>query len=166
MRILTVIRHGKAGNQGAGMSDFDRPLTARGARDARRMAASLKARLAPPDLFVISPSARTTATCRLIAAAFGTPDEAVRAEVELYLAPLDVVFQVLRRLPPDVSHAVLVGHNPGLAELVDTLLPEPLGRLPTCGVVSLALALDHWSGLRPRPALTAAPLVLSPREAE
>jgi phosphohistidine phosphatase len=131
-RYLWILRHGKAASDPPwGGTDRERPLTARGRRDAR----ALGARLASPDPFydlegipkpefvVCSAAVRTRQTADLVADAFGgqLPFDSYRS---LYQADTDVVLQYLREIDEGVKSTLLVGHNPTMFQLAWELLQE------------------------------------------
>ncbi len=75
MKQLTLIRHAKSSWSDLSRGDFDRPLNARGLRDAPRMGAHLKeAGLAPVDRIVSSPALRARTTAECIAEALGVDE--------------------------------------------------------------------------------------------
>ena len=138
MKRLTLVRHAKSSWAAPASPDRDRVLTDRGERDARMMGRRLVARKARPSLLVSSPAARAQATARAIAAALAYPAEFLQFEDQLYLASLDELIELVRGQRDDFSDLMLVGHNPGLTDLVNRLLPEQaLDNLPTAGVVAI-----------------------------
>jgi phosphohistidine phosphatase len=147
LRRLTLIRHAKSSWKDAEIGDFDRPLNARGERDAPRMGRRIADAAKPPELLVSSPARRAARTAELIA---GQLDGA-RLELEraLYLATPEQMLDVIRGLDAAVRHAALVGHNPGTTELVEQLSGAEVGNVPTCGVVRLRLGIDAWNEVEP-----------------
>ena len=61
MRTLYLLRHAKSSWGDASLSDIERPLNARGERDAPRMGAALGDRY-PPMTFYVSPAERAQGT--------------------------------------------------------------------------------------------------------
>jgi phosphohistidine phosphatase len=147
LKRLTLIRHAKSSWKDAEIGDFDRPLNARGERDAPHMGRRIAACAKPPQLLVSSPARRAARTAELIAARLGGP----RLEYEraLYLATPEQMLDVIRGLDDSVRHAALVGHNPGTTELAEQLSGAEVGNVPTCGVVRLRLDIDAWSEAEP-----------------
>jgi len=124
------------------MQDFDRPLNARGLHDAPMMAERFDDRLEPVDLLMSSPAKRALTTANAFAAALGNaPVHEIR---ELYLASPRVLLSIIGRLPDGVRHAMLFGHNPGLSELVEELVGNGPGDLPTCAIVRIDFEVDTW----------------------
>lgn len=151
MKILTIVRHAKAEKPEAYPTDYERPLTARGVRDAERLAGFL-AHIEPPvTLILSSPAARAAQTADRLAAGLGYAS-AVTWQEGIYLAAPDSLLTLLKTVPDEVEHALLVGHNPGLEDLVAGLSSGA----PENGVVTLATAaaaqltcdVNRWGQLR------------------
>lgn len=114
-RTLVVLRHAKAAHI-PGLADRERPLTERGRRDAHRMGETLAGLGLRPDLVLCSPSTRTRQTAEL-----ALPGADVVFEPDIYQAYPDELLTLIRRSDPGVRTLVLVGHNPGVHELVQGL---------------------------------------------
>ncbi len=170
LRHLWILRHGKAASDAPwGGGDRERPLTARGRRDASALGKRL-AEESPvlglngvrrPDVAICSAAVRTRQTARLIVKALSNrlPLESYRS---LYGADTGLVLQSLREIDDGVEGALLVGHNPTMFELVWELLVDADGdppgsdraRLeshgfPTCALAVLALPIDSWKDVAP-----------------
>lgn len=145
MKRLFLLRHAKSSWDDPARADFDRPLAPRGERDAPRIGQRLRARLDAPAVIVTSPAARALATAELVARELGLPREALRTEPELYLASPAAILTVAARQDNDLASLLLVGHNPGITELVNRLLPAmALDNLATAGVVVIDADTVHW----------------------
>jgi phosphohistidine phosphatase len=122
MRRLLLLRHGKADRHSAG-GDRDRPLTRRGLKDARRMGEFLLAQGFAPDLAVTSDARRAKQTLDLALAAF--PGHVTQfVENSIYLATAEHLLDILRQSPDRVGTLLVVGHNPGFADLAVELAGE------------------------------------------
>lgn len=104
-----------------------------------------------PDLVLVSPSRRTLDTWDLVAPML--PERPpTRIEPRIYEAPAARLLEVVREIEGEVAMAMLVGHNPGLEELVGLLAGEGereavarlAGRYPTGGLAYLTFGLKHW----------------------
>ena len=135
VRYLWVVRHGKAASDAPwGGTDRERPLTARGRRDAAALGRRLTEDppilglegVPPPDMAICSAAVRTRQTADLIVKATGDrlPLDSYRS---LYEADTDVVLQYLREIDEGVISLLLVGHNPTMFDLVWELLGDPGG---------------------------------------
>jgi phosphohistidine phosphatase len=151
MKALTIIRHAKAERPEGFANDFDRPLNERGRKDAVRLADLLK-RIDPTvDWWVSSPALRTRETTELLAASYGYTKNFVW-EMSIYEAAPDTLLTLLMQTPQNAEHVVLVGHNPGMAELVAGLAAGEPGRLnlhmPTGGLAHLTMEIFRWQQIR------------------
>ncbi len=64
---------------------------------------------------------------------------------QFYHAPAGIYIEVLNHLPDDYSRVMVIGHNPGMEELV-----ARLGRactMPTAALANVSLPIDRWSEL-------------------
>src|SRR5690349_20367351 len=137
-RRLVLLRHAKSAWPD-GTPDRKRPLTARGRRDASAAGQWLRAHLPGLDAVACSPAQRARETWALVAAELADPPEAAFDD-ELYGAPPDALVDVVVALPDDVATALLVGHNPGLAEVVELLSGE------RAEMRTASMAVLTWSG--------------------
>jgi phosphohistidine phosphatase len=146
MKHLILLRHAKSSWKNATLEDVDRPLAERGERDAPRIGERLKSRGANPTLLLTSPARRALRTAELIGRALGLAFEQTRTVPALYLATPGEIREVVAEQDDTHDCLLLVGHNPGLTDLVNELLPGlALDNLPTAGVVALDLAGATWS---------------------
>ena len=145
MKTLLILRHGKSSWDDSNLPDHDRPLKKRGRRDALRMGRLLKAEQLVPELIVSSTAERAGRTAGLVAEHCGYCG-AIQDTETLYHAPPEDVVGVLNDVSGDPDPILVVGHNPGLEELVRALT----GRaewLPTAALVRVALPIKTWSDL-------------------
>lgn len=149
-RIVTLIRHAHADNARSGQEDADRPLSARGQKEAAQAAAALAAAGRIPDLVLVSPSRRTRATADELVRALGLDPQAVRIEERLHLAPVDMLLGVLQGSADAHRHLAVVGHNPGLSDFLRTLTGDPkITDLPPAAIRSVSCDIRYWRQLRP-----------------
>ncbi|MER7920186.1 MULTISPECIES: histidine phosphatase family protein [unclassified Streptomyces] len=159
LRRLVVLRHAKSAWP-EGVPDHRRPLAPRGLRDAPAAGRALAEADLLPDLALCSTAVRARRTWQLASDEWGTPPR-VRYEPRLYEAGVPALLDVVRETSPEVETLLLVGHNPGLEDLVLTLagdgLDDGLERLrakfPTCALAVLAWRSTGWAALAPGAAL-------------
>jgi len=153
MKRLTLVRHAKSSWAAPAAADRDRPLSNRGERDSRKMGRRLVAHKARPSLIVTSPALRAQATAKALAAALSYPLEFLQVEDDLYLAAPSNLLDVAQKQQDDYSDLLIVGHNPGLTDLVNQLLSDMhLDNLPTGAVVAMDFDTDAWSQIHACPA--------------
>jgi len=117
------------------------------------MGRRLVAHKARPSLILSSPAVRAHSTAKAIAASLKYPSEFLQLEDEIYLATPEELIELLLRQRDDFSDLMVVGHNPGLTDLANELLPDlKLENLPTGGVVAVDFDTEEWSQIREKPA--------------
>lgn len=151
MNTLVVLRHAKTEPHAA--DDFSRVLTERGHDQCEVVAEQLRPHVTEPLAALVSTARRAQQTWDDIAGVLDTSEERTD-DAELYLASGAELLEAVQRAPADARTVALVGHNPGVSELAETLTGSPLdadgvvkyGELRTCcGVV---LAYDGaWADL-------------------
>ncbi|RWF15302.1 MAG: histidine phosphatase family protein [Mesorhizobium sp.] len=118
MKQLLVLRHAKSSWDDPKLDDFDRPLGPRGLKTAPLMGREMARRGWLPELALVSPALRTRDTWRLVAAELPKPVPAEFDE-ELYEAEAAAVLGRVRQAK--ATSLIVIGHNPGLQELVRRL---------------------------------------------
>lgn len=134
------MRHAKA-EQGDGLPDRERPLSGRGRHAAQRVGELLVDRR--PGRILSSPSLRTRETVELVTEACRYVGPIIFVE-SLYLAEPAAYLRALAEHGGEAERVLVVGHNPGLEELVLRLSDEHVS-LPTGALVELAFDVEHWS---------------------
>ena len=153
MKRLFLLRHAKSAWDDPTLLDRDRPLAPRGRKAAKRVARWAKRHRVRPQLVVCSSAARARQTLQRVLPGLGEP--AVWFEVTLYAAAVDTLLDRVRALPDEVDDAMLVGHNPGLMELLLLLAaPGPLREractnVPTGALAELELEVERWADVSP-----------------
>ena len=145
MKTLLVLRHAKSSWKHPHLADHDRPLNKRGKRDAPRMGRLILERELVPDLILTSSAARARNTALAVAEVCGHASE-VRVLRELYLAEPEDHAGMLTSLPDEYGSVMVVGHNPGVEELVEALTGESTA-LPTAALALIELSIERWAGL-------------------
>ncbi|NJP52199.1 histidine phosphatase family protein [Streptomyces sp. SBST2-5] len=152
-RRLVVLRHAKSARP-EGVADHERPLAPRGLRDAPAAGRALAAAGLLPGLAVCSTAVRARRTWELAAGEWATVPP-VRYDRRLYGAGTADLLAVVREAPEEVRTLLLVGHNPGLEELVLELAGDAVGdtlaavrtKFPTAAVAVLAWHGTAWRDL-------------------
>ncbi|GGX03916.1 phosphoglycerate mutase [Streptomyces malachitofuscus] len=159
LRRLVVLRHAKSARP-EGVTDHERPLAPRGARDAPAAGRVLADTDCLPGLALCSTAVRARRTWELAAAQWGTPPP-VRHDPRLYHADGPALLAVVHEVPAEVETLLLVGHNPGLEDLVlalagdglDDTLDRVRAKFPTSAVAVLSWRGARWRDLAPGSAL-------------
>lgn len=145
MKKLLLLRHAKSSWANEGLADFDRPLNDRGRHDAARMGKLLRRLDLVPELIISSSAKRAAKTAQLTAQA-ASYDGEIRFVEQLYLAEPETYIGLARRTDDSVDTLILVGHNPGIEELVG-LLGGHEERMPTAALVCFQLPIVTWQEL-------------------
>ncbi|WP_166263860.1 CHAD domain-containing protein [Marinobacter caseinilyticus] len=150
MKHLFLIRHGKSSWSDSHLSDWDRPLKKRGKRQLGIMAGPLAKAGAFSGAIYSSDAERARQTINGMINLQG--DNGVPARVifkpKLYTFEGDVLFKWLRKRR-DRGSITLVGHNPALLDLANTLLRQPIDALPTGSCIHVLLPIRSWRELVP-----------------
>lgn len=155
MRTLYVLRHAKSDWGEASLRDFDRPLNGRGWKAAKAIGREMREQGLNPDLVLLSPSARTTETLARVEEGFGATFEKVK-ERTIYLAETETLIELVRNAPGKSDRLMLVGHNPGMHELVlmlangpRELREEAASKFPTGALAEISFDVSDWSDVEP-----------------
>jgi len=152
MKTLGLYRHAKSGWSDPRARDFDRPLSERGKRAAVRMGQHIRDYGARWDRIISSPAARCAETIELGYQAIGQT-YSVNWDRRIYLASSASLLDLLRDLEDNPASVLMVGHNPGLEDLIFELVPDdsssPLRdiveeKFPTATFAVLELDIDSW----------------------
>jgi phosphohistidine phosphatase len=142
MKSLLVLRHAKSSWKHPELADHDRPLNKRGKRDAPLMGRLLKNKSLVPDKIISSTAIRARSTVEAVAKASGYKGEIILNK-SLYAAGPEAYLGVIHDLSDEYVRVLIVGHNPGLEELVELLTAE-IHLMPTCSLAHVKLRVDKW----------------------
>lgn len=115
---LVLVRHAKSA--WPDVPDHERPLAARGQRDAPVMGRWLRTAGHVPDLVMCSTARRARDTWQLVRARLGAAPP-VSLDEGVYQGSAMQLLDLIRRTPPAVRTLLLVGHDPAIQELALTL---------------------------------------------
>jgi phosphohistidine phosphatase len=145
MKSVLVLRHAKSSWKHPELAGHDRPLNKRGKRDAPLMGRLLKKKGLVPDIIISSTAIRARATAEAVAKASSYKGEIVLNK-SLYAAGPDAYLNVMHHLSNEYVRALIIGHNPGLEELVEMLTGE-IHLMPTCSLAHVKFRVDKWSDI-------------------
>jgi phosphohistidine phosphatase len=147
MRELLLMRHGKAVSCAVG-EDGLRPLKDRGKRAAQRMGVWLAGSGLIPDHVVAAPAVRTMATAEKCCKAAGLDARIVQCDARLAKGSDADLPGVIEDIPATAQRVLLVGHNPGIAQVLADLIGDERRRFPAGSLAHLELD-DQEAPLRP-----------------
>lgn len=155
MKTLALFRHAKSDWGDPRARDFERPLNQRGHKGALLMGRFIRDSGRRFDRVLSSPAVRCAETIELASKAWGRSFP-VEWDRRIYLASSATLADVLRGLAGDPDTVMMVGHNPGLEDLIFDLVPDdgssPLRdevevKFPTASFAVLELPIERWADL-------------------
>lgn len=147
MKTLLLLRHAKSSPIDPAGRDFDRSLNDRGKKEAELIADFIRRQNIPIDLIVCSPAVRAKQTMELILATDRLAPE-VRFDRRIYDASPTQLLEVISGVEDERRCLLIVGHNPGIEELLTLLLGEEQ-HMPTAALAKVALSPKNWNQLVP-----------------
>ena len=145
MRTLLILRHAKSSWSEPYSSDHERPLNKRGKRDAPRVGKLLLEQDLVPGLILSSTAQRASDTAKIVAEYCGYENEIIFTR-DLYHADVETYLWVLGEIPDEVDSVMVVGHNPGMEEVLDFLTGESEW-LPTAGLAQIEIPVLSWRNI-------------------
>jgi len=151
MKRLTLLRHAKSGDDGTVARDFDRPLNPKGRRAARAIGRHMRDQGLHFDAVLASPATRVAETLAEVEAGYGGA-LGPHWERRIYLATTDELLDLVHEAPDSADSLLLVGHNPGLEQLVLLLVPRGVDgargqvevKYPTASLAEMTFPVDRW----------------------
>lgn len=151
---LIIMRHAKSAWDGPTLDDYDRPLAARGLSDIPAMARWLAKQNLHIDLILSSSAKRTRQTAQRLCKDAGINPLKIEWRDSLYLASSATLLDAIGQVPAKTKQLMLIGHNPGLEELLIHLCGEQLpltqsGKLLTTAAIAIVALPDGWCAIEP-----------------
>ena len=154
-KTLSLLRHAKSGWDDPVARDFDRPLNDRGETAAKLIGTWLKSANTAFDHVIASPAVRVIETLDHISIGYGERIAPVW-ERKIYLASSATLMDILREANDEHDHILMVGHNPGMEDLVLDLVPDTSSdalreavyeKYPTASYAQISLNIESWSDI-------------------
>ncbi len=154
MRELLLLRHAKSAWNSDAPSDFERPLNQRGRSEAPRLGGWMRAQKLVPDAVFCSDATRARQTADRVLKGLDIDPDEIRYDHRLYLAPLGELLTFVQNLPARCERPLIIGHNPGLGDLVTLLCGAHIprtknGKLMTTACLARIGIAGHWNALKP-----------------
>jgi phosphohistidine phosphatase len=145
MKNLFLLRHAKSSWDNAALRDFDRPLSKRGISNAILLSEYIQKHSISFDLVLCSPSERTQSTLDLILNPFHPIPVSVLKE-SIYHASASSLSQLIKEQDDEMSNLLVIGHNPGMHILTESLTNESIVKFPTCAFAKIT-NFNHWKDI-------------------
>jgi len=145
MKNLFLLRHAKSGWEDPQIADFYRPLSKRGVSNALLLSNYILKNGITFDLVLSSPSERTQAILDLALAERSNLLN-IRLDQSIYCGEATTLLNLIKLQDDSQENILLIGHNPGLQMLAESLIHQRVERLGTCSFLKLS-NFDSWKDL-------------------
>ncbi|MDA9660030.1 histidine phosphatase family protein [Pseudomonadota bacterium] len=142
MKNLFLLRHAKSSWDNAALADFDRPLSKRGISNAIQLSEYIQKNSILFDLVLCSPSERTQSTLDLALNSLD-PIPTTTLKESIYHASASSLSRLIEEQDDEINNLLIIGHNPGLHILTETLTNESIVKFPTCAFAKIT-NFNHW----------------------
>jgi len=150
MKKLIFVRHGRAEDQPAGITDFERSLTTKGKNISRVMAHNFRDKEPEPGLFITSPAFRALETAFIFASEFGIKYENILIDSNIYFRiSIKSLVGMLKNIDDNINTITLFGHNPSFTEIPDRLSSKGCEFLTKNSIVCVSFKTTTWSDIKP-----------------
>src|SRR5215218_4055312 len=143
MRTLYLLRHAKSSWADESMQDFDRPLANRGREACATIGEFIKEKGIDFDLVLVATAVRTRETIELVKERAEFRIE-VRYDERIYEATTSQLLEVISQVDDDRESVLLVGHNPGIEELLALLTGQHV-QVTTATFAKININAPKWS---------------------
>ena len=144
MKYLYVMRHGDAEVNNFDLDDFERDLSESGSKKVKEVAQRFAQKADTIELLVTSPAKRAFNTAKLWRLHSGMAEHNVRTDSRIYRAKSPDLLRLIGSIDEGVNNLMLIGHNPGITDLVSDLVRDRTISIPTSGIVRLFLPVANW----------------------
>ncbi|WP_300536709.1 histidine phosphatase family protein [Sphingosinicella sp.] len=154
MKTIFLLRHAKSSWDDPVERDFDRPLNTRGRRAAETIGRYLREQNLAFDSVVASPAVRVIETLDGVESGAGRRLGAT-FDKRVYMASAPTLLDIVHETDAEAETLLLVGHNPGLEDLIFLLTPAGSGELrrevdikyPTATLAEMRFDVDRWEDI-------------------
>ena len=143
MKNLIIVRHCKSSWKDPILSDFDRPLNKRGNIDGELMSNYLREKEKKIDKLISSTSKRTRLTSKYFIEKIHF--NSISYLDELYHASYSEIIKIISKIENNFNNLMVIGHNPGLTELINHFSDMRIYNIPTSGIIKVEFKEDKWS---------------------
>ena len=144
MKKLYLVRHAKSSWEDHILSDYDRPLSSRGKRDAPLIGEILSKQNVSPDIIISSTAKRALRTAYIFADKLNNKREDVIENSSIYEATTQNLLDIINNIDDKNTTAMLFGHNPGFTTLANLIGDKYIDNMPTCAVAMFELNINSW----------------------
>lgn len=145
MRTLFLMRHAKSSWRDPGIDDHERALLGKGRRAVEQAVAMIQSSGLRFDRVLSSTAVRAVETANLLTVGLSF-EGALELNRRLYLAEPATYLEVLAELDETADRVLVIGHNPGISELVQRLTGEEVD-MPTAALAHIELPVDSLAAI-------------------
>ena len=139
IKKLYLLRHAKSSWKDFSIKDFDRALNSRGKKDAPFMAELMASKGVHPDIILSSPAKRTQCTAQHFSEKLHTD---IVYHDAIYEASTSTLKEIIKEAFRHHDEIMLVGHNPALTMLSNSLTSHQIDNIPTAGIVGFEFKIE------------------------
>ncbi|MDX2002696.1 MAG: histidine phosphatase family protein [Chitinophagales bacterium] len=144
MKLLYLVRHGKAAWRHQEMNDHERPLKKKGREETAFISQHLAQKGVRPGLLVTSPAKRALQTAEILAQDLEIHPDNLMINISLYNSSHEELLAVILGLPNEYNEAMLISHDPEIANIASFLTNSVFEKIPTAGVVCISFPTNTW----------------------
>ncbi len=141
---LVLVRHGDALSGKAGIKDIDRTLSHQGIIGSVQMASKLLQEGFDPEAVYTSPAARAMHTAMIFTRTLQKGTNIIELVDDLYYGTSSTIIEWITETYDGIKSLVIVGHNPGITEIVNTLSQGRSAFMPTNGIAWFKFDTASW----------------------
>lgn len=146
-KILYLVRHAKSSWKDSSLGDRDRPLNKRGRQGALEMGQRMADQGHVPDVIISSPAKRAYSTAKRFAKELSYDKADILRHESLYFSGVFSMCEMLEAVDDQHDKVMIVGHNPAMTKLLNTLCDTSIFNMPTSAVAIIGFDMESWKDL-------------------
>jgi len=146
MKTLYLIRHAKSGWSKPNISDFEREISSKGKKDINTIGSYLSLTGIKPQLILSSCALRAQQTADLLATKISYRGKKHYLK-ELYLTGSEDIKEIISIQDDNIDSMFIIGHNPQLHELANSLITEHISKFPSLGIIAIDFKIGSWNDI-------------------
>ncbi|MEN9523122.1 MAG: phosphohistidine phosphatase [Bacteroidota bacterium] len=146
MKTLILLRHAHT-EDGFGKNDWERSLTNKGINDAISMTTKLNEIEIFPQIIISSHAARTQQTASIFSENLITKNVTSIINNQLYNSTSKTIEDEILNIPDGFETVMIVCHNPGITDFVNSINGVISYGLQPCGMVIFNFDTHQWSSI-------------------
>lgn len=147
---LYLLRHADALDKSSNQTDLERQLSARGINEAEGVGTFLKAKKIYLNRLLCSHAIRAQHTAQIIANKIELPTHRLELNQRIYHSNSDEIIRVIRGLSDTDNEVALVGHNPTISTLANSLSLQTIEYFTTATIACFTFEFKTWKDIKPK----------------